>query len=215
MAGLDSNYDLDLVHRAADGDRTALTVLLQESRRPLFAIIAPKIPQDLRSVIEAEDVIQEAHVAAFRHIATFEPRSPDAFFQWLSTVAERKLFDAIKRHRAEKRGGAVATISGTIIDPRVEESVVILLDTFIAPGKTPSSTARRNEAVEEVLRALEQLPPDQERAVHLIHLDGVPVEQVAEQLGRTEPAIRGLCRRGLETLRDRLSGPLDFLSSRG
>lgn len=204
-----------LSRRAAEGDRTALTVLLQETRRPLCGIIATKIPPDLQGIIDAEDVIQEAHVAAFRHIDTFIPHAADSFFQWLTTIAERKLLDAIKRLRAEKRGGGKPAPGGAAMDPRVEDSVVILLDTFIAPGKTPSSSARRREAVQSVLRELEQLPADQRQALHMIHLEGMPAARAAEQMGRTEAAIRGLCRRGLETLRDRLGGPLDFLSSSG
>jgi RNA polymerase sigma-70 factor (ECF subfamily) len=54
--------------------------------------------------------------------------------------------------------------------------------------------------------ALEQLPADQQTAVVLHHLQGVPLAEVAAQMGRTKPAIAGLLHRGMTRLRDLLNG---------
>jgi RNA polymerase sigma-70 factor (ECF subfamily) len=60
---------------------------------------------------------------------------------------------------------------------------------------------------EELLRlaaALAQLPEDQRRVVELHHLKGLLIAEVAEQMGRTRPAVVGLLCRGLKKLRELL-----------
>jgi RNA polymerase sigma-70 factor (ECF subfamily) len=48
------------------------------------------------------------------------------------------------------------------------------------------------------------LPPDQQRVVELHHLQGLPVAEVADQMGRSKPAVVGLLFRGLKKLRQLL-----------
>ena len=48
------------------------------------------------------------------------------------------------------------------------------------------------------------LDDDQRRVVELHHLKGLPVAEVAEQMGRTRPAVVGLLYRGLKKLRELL-----------
>ena len=55
--------------------------------------------------------------------------------------------------------------------------------------------------------ALAGLPEDQRRAVELHHLHGLPVEEVARELGRNESAAGGLLRRGLKRLRELMREP--------
>jgi RNA polymerase sigma-70 factor (ECF subfamily) len=48
------------------------------------------------------------------------------------------------------------------------------------------------------------LPEDQRRVVELHHLQGLPVAEVAQLIGRTRPAVVGLLFRGLNKLRELL-----------
>ena len=65
----------------------------------------------------------------------------------------------------------------------------------------------RGEELLRLSQALACLPEDQRRAVELHYLKGLPVAEVAEQIGRTRPAAVGLLFRGLKRLRELLGEP--------
>jgi len=203
----------DYLDRARAGDEVALTVLLTRSRRRVHAFVARRIPADLARVIDADDILQMAHVEAYRGIDSFEPRGADSFERWLSTIAIRKLRDAIKAHRARKRGGgrALIPLNGAI----PEDSVIGLIEMLAGPERTPSRVVARGEAVAAMQRAMQSLPEHYRQAIWLVHIDGRPVAKAAELMGRTERAIHGLTRRGMELLRENLGDPAAYLSSSG
>src|SRR4051812_303382 len=101
-----SDRELALVSRAAQGDAIAITLLLKDSRRWLCAVIAQRIPGDLRGGIDADDVVQEAHVEVFRHASSFQPHGVASFHRWTFKIALRKLKDMVRAQRALRRGGA-------------------------------------------------------------------------------------------------------------
>jgi DNA-directed RNA polymerase specialized sigma24 family protein len=68
------DYEFQLVNRAASGDTVALTVLLTQAQQRLCAHIQRRIPKDLQGTVDADDILQEAQVEAYRHLHDFVPR---------------------------------------------------------------------------------------------------------------------------------------------
>ena len=205
--------EVELVKRAAEGDAVALKLLLTESHRRLCEYISPKIPGDLRRVLDADDIVQDAHVEVFRRIGTFEFRGPDSLFRWVAAIGLSRLRNAIKRHRAAKRGGLHWTANP--LSSGQQDSTIALLDLLAEPGKTPSRSVARGEAVDAVHAALANLPEGNRQAVWLVHIEGLKIAQAAAEMGRTERAVHGLCRRGLKLMQQRLESASRFLSSSG
>ena len=79
--------------------------LMIRHHRRLAADLGRKLPENVRSYVSVDDVLQEAYMIVFSKIGTFQPRGPGAFHRWLSRIAENRLFDAIRSERADKRGG--------------------------------------------------------------------------------------------------------------
>ena len=53
------------------------------------------------------------------------------------------------------------------------------------------------------------------KALRLVHIEGRSVAYAAQQMGRTERAIHGLCRRGLKLMQQCMAGASNYFSSTG
>jgi len=201
------------VRRAIGGDAVALTALLTETRRPLCERIARRIPADLRESIDGDDVAQEAHVEVFRHISEFELRGDGSFERWVATIALRKLRDAVRARRADRRGGGARQIRA--VAGNVDDSMIALLDVLAGPDRTPSRSVARHEAVAAIKAALDALPADYRDAIWLVNIEGRPVAEAATAMGRTERAIHNLCYKAKDRMRELLGSGSKFLSSSG
>src|SRR5262249_2741256 len=91
------------------------------------------------------------------------------------------------------------------LERAVEESSARLEAWLAAEQSSPSQRAEKNEELLRLADALEQLPEAQRQAVILHHLQGCPLAQVAEQMGRSEGAVAGLLHRAFRRLRDLLN----------
>ena len=203
----------DRVQLATAGDSVALKLLLTNTTAPVRDLIRGRIPPDLARVVDAEDVLQEADIEVFRRVGLFTGQTVEAFVRWRCAIAMSRLRNAIRNHRAIKRGGAAA-MAPAMVQRSVEDSTIALLDLLPAAGKTPSRWMARDELLDCVQAAIDQLPARNRQAVWLIHIEGQSAHEAAARMACTERAIHGLCRRGLEILGDQLR-QANVLESRG
>jgi RNA polymerase sigma-70 factor (ECF subfamily) len=205
-------FDTKFLTRAARGDADALKSLLAETREQLSRHLAGRVPRDLRQCFDVDDIVQETHIKVFQRIDGLRNVHTRSFYRWVAAIALSRLRNAIRHHRAARRGGAAGTIGQ--LQGR-EDSAVALLDTMAGPGETPSRTVGRREIVAAVDRALAALPEHYRQALWLVHIEGLPVREVADRMGRSERGIHGLCRRGLKQMRDTLAPAGFFYSTSG
>lgn len=71
-----------------------------------------------------------------------------------------------------------------------------------SPEDSPSQAVEKREQLERLAQALEQLPENERDAITARDLLGLSVEEVADRMGRSMPAIAGLLVRGRRRLRD-------------
>lgn len=204
------SYDTELATRAAQGDAAALERLLVLHYDRLLAEFTPKLPAEFRSVLTAEDVLQETFVVAFREITGFAPLGPGSFHAWLSAIAQHRLFDLVKNLRAVKRGGGRAGVEARAAAG--DTSLISLLEALRVDLHTPSRSAAGHEAVRAVHVGLAGLREDYREALRLRYIEGLSVAQTAARLGRTERAVHMLCHRALLELRKFLGRSSQFFS---
>ena len=182
-----------------------LIICLTERAEWLDHFVRVRIPSDCRRVLSAADVVQDIWIAAFRRSDTFAPQGPDSFDRWLMTIARTKLLDVIKTARRQKRDTRRARAS-------VWEghSFIQFVDLLASSGRTPSKDASSKEAVQAVRIALISLPEDERRAIMLVRIENNSLADAARTMGKSRPALRGLIRRGMLRLRDRLGSASDY-----
>src|SRR5262249_4582141 len=88
------------------------------------------------------------------------------------------------------------------LEQALDLSSARLLESLALVESTPSQHAARNEELARLAEALPRLPPDQQEAVILHHLQGPKLAEVAAHLGRSLTAVAGLIHRGLQKLRE-------------
>lgn len=198
-----------LMAKVRAGDKAAMGSLLIAGFGPLRAMMAHQMSQMLsQAQLEPEDVLQEAYAAAWSHLSDAQFESFDAFLGWLRQIAENKLIDLHRAVLADKRdvrrqAPAWAPQSGTYVN---------LLDHVNSPLSTPSHGAARSEAFAVLMVRMLQLPEDYRRVIHWRLIDGLPVEEVARRLDRSEAAVHMLCHRALKQLRELMGAPSDYLT---
>jgi RNA polymerase sigma-70 factor (ECF subfamily) len=204
--------ELQLILASQNGDRVAITQLFMLHHDRLSAVIANKIPVDLRAAFDADDVCQETYAAAARELKSFTPRGPEAFWSWLATIADRKLIDLVRALRAEKRGGDRAALHLPPGSPL--ETTVFALEQAAVHSRTPSRDACAREAAAAVQSAIGKLSDDQRLAITSRYFEGLSLRDTAQRLGRSEGAVLMLCHRGLERLSQTLGDTTRFFSAR-
>jgi RNA polymerase sigma-70 factor (ECF subfamily) len=151
----------------------------------------------LQAKLDASDIVQQALLQAHQGRAHFRGRTEAEWLGWLRAVlasalaAAARRFDARARELGRERS----------LEAELDRSSSRLECLLAADQTSPSERAVRGEEVLRLALALARLPEDQRRVVELHHLKGLPVADVAEQMGRTRPAVVGLLFRGLKKLR--------------
>ena len=199
-----------LLARAIDGDRSAMGELLYRQSDELRAFISRRLPAVVQPTFEVDDVLQDTFALAFRGIRSFEGTEAGSFAAWLRTIADNRLRDLTRTELRQKRGGADcrALPAGT------SDTIYSLYHELAGIEATPLRNASRDEAVRLMYVALADLPSDYRNAIRLRYLEGRPTEEVADLLGRTPDAIRGVIKRAKDRLREALGRASGYLSSR-
>jgi len=200
--------EADLLAQARAGDRLSLQRLLVRYQGRLVTRIRRKLPRSLGGAIAAEDVLQETLIEVFRGIGGFEPVAARGFFRWIATIADHRVIDIVRGHRAAKRGGgriAVDPLAGG-------SSVAPLLELLQVHSHTPSRSAAGRELELALRAALAGLKDEYRQALELRFLKGLSVAETAAKMRRTEMSIHKLCSRGLQRLRESLGEASRYLS---
>ena len=169
-----SENEAELVARAVAGEDQALERLLLEHHDSLRWKLAGEVPASMRGFLCDEDILQQTYVEAFRSIRSFEPKGDRSFRAWLIAIAQHRLHDAIKAHRAAKRGGGQP---GLNLPEAVGDSIDELIDLLAGPKGTPSQSVARHEAARAVHAALASLDADHRRVIQLRHLQQTLLRQ--------------------------------------
>jgi RNA polymerase sigma-70 factor (ECF subfamily) len=169
--------DRALVDAVRAGDRDAFGILVELETRAVYRICL----RILGRPHDAEDVTQEAFVAAYRSIGSYRGDGP--LRGWLMRIATRQAF----RRRSQRRPSADvdAVPERLVADTSGEPSRVILAA----------------EGGREVRRAVASLADPYREVVALRFFGELSLAEIAEATGRPLNTVKTHLRRGLERLR--------------
>jgi len=189
--------------QARAGDEQAFRELTDPYRGELLA----HCYQILGSVADAEDMLQETLLAAWRGLPGFEGRS--SVRSWLHRIAVNGCLNALRdrsRRPREVPMMAEPPQPTRMADPVwVEPYPDMLLDGVPDAAPGPEARYDTKEAVElAFVTALQHLPPRQRAVLVLRDVLGYPAAEAAGMLDTTEASVKGALQRARAALQARL-----------
>ncbi len=160
----DADDDLPWVRRAQAGDIEAFDTLVTRHQSAMSALLFRFAPNRA----DLEDLVQETFVRAWRALAGWRAEKP--FLHWLKRIAVRVGLDYC---RSQRRSPLARPVEMGAADP---------LEGLAAPDPASAPCAAA-----EVQAILAQLPPDDRALLTLIHLNEMPLAEVAEHFGWSRP----------------------------
>jgi RNA polymerase sigma-70 factor (ECF subfamily) len=173
----------------------------EDQRDYLHLIARLHLPPRLRGKLDASDIVQQTLLRAHRNQEQFRGQGDAELVAWLRRILANTLADAAREFGGRKRDVArEQSLEAAIRDSSAR------LETLLRPGSpSPSAAAVRHEDLARLATALAHLPEDQRAALEWHYLQGCSVAETAAHLAKTERSVAGLLRRGLKTLRERMS----------
>jgi RNA polymerase sigma-70 factor, ECF subfamily len=184
----DDHDDAALVEGAAGGDSAAFGALVR--RHLPAALSAARWIVGERA--DAEDVCQDAFLAALVHIEACRPAH--LFRGWLLQIVRRRALDLCRRERVR----AAATLGSTAGEVDVPAPV----------GEGPGARAERADARARLRSALAGLSVRQRRAIVLHDVLGCSHREIASRLGIAEGTARAQLFAARRRMRERLTPDL-------
>jgi len=192
----DRESDQLLVERVQAGERQAFDLLVSKYQRRLLRLVA-RIVHD---PAEAEDVVQETFIKAFRALRHF--RGDAAFYTWLYRIgintAKNYLVTQSRRAPTSTHTDAEAA------EARGEGEGGGLRDI-----NTPESMLATKQIAETVNAAMEALPVDLRTAILLREIEGLSYEEISDIMSCPIGTVRSRIYRAREVIAEKLRPLLD------
>jgi RNA polymerase sigma-70 factor (ECF subfamily) len=174
-----------VVSLARAGDPDAFRLLVERHSQPIFRVAYRMTGNEH----DADDVVQEAFLRAYRQIDSFEERAN--FGTWLHRIAINCALDLLRaRGRMDRHYGGDpedAEMSGTIRTDAEQDRLLM------------SAELRKQVAL-----AMERLSGNERTAFVLRHFEGMPVEEIGKTLGIQVNAAKHTIFRAVRKLRQSL-----------
>ena len=160
MTSSSTTSDSGLSARMADGDEQALAVMFSRHRDKLWRMVHFRLDPRLASRMDADDVLQEAWLAALRRLNNFREQDSMSAFLWVRLIVGQSMIDLYRAHlgaAVRSAGREVPIFNGTpaasslclsahllasLLNPDAGEVLVGGLD--VHDSTTPRHRARRS-----------------------------------------------------------------------
>jgi RNA polymerase sigma-70 factor (ECF subfamily) len=174
-----------ILDRARRGDARAFEQLAVDIERPLYRHAARMLGQD-----DAEDVVQDALLAAWKSLGSFEGTS---FRAWVFRIVTNRALDRLRSRRRHPE---------LPLDPPAEDDDSTGWAEPTAPGPELADLAADREALVVVEQALARIPADQRAALLLRDVEGFAYEEIATITSTEIGTVKSRIHRGRLAVRN-------------
>jgi len=186
---LDEPALVDLARRRDEG---AIRLIIKRNNQRLFRTARSVVRNDA----EAEDVVQETYVKAFTNLAAF--RGDAQLSTWLTRIALNEALGRVRRRRP------TAALEAVDLEGSRAGGRILAFPTSPPASPDPEMEASRGQVRQLLERAVDSLP-DGFRAVFVLRdIEGMSMEETAEQLRIKPETVKTRLHRARKLLRARI-----------
>lgn len=187
--------DSAVVERSRNGDKAAYRLLVERYQARAHAI-AYGI---LGSYEDAEDVVQEAFVKAYRNLDSF--RGHSSFYTWLYRIVFNLAVDLSRKRyrRSELSMGDSFVLDSTEGNPDVAS------DTLVSRIDEPDRELDKNEFRVRFRQALEDLSAEHRAVIVLREIEGLSYAEISRVVGCSKGTVMSRIHHARKRLRRALS----------
>lgn len=182
--------DMALVHACKRGEVNAFEALVKRHERKLFRV-AQHVTQNRE---DAQDVVQEAFLRAFRNLHQF--REDSQFSTWLVRITINQSLMKVRKPHRKKEVAIEQDLDTEAGEPTIEA---------VDWAPNPEQRYQVSELREILIKELNKLRPSLSLVFVLRDIEGLSTEQTSEVLGLSEAAIKARLMRARLQLRQQLS----------
>ncbi|MBC3862206.1 RNA polymerase sigma factor RpoE [Undibacterium jejuense] len=181
--------DQILVERVQRGDKKAFELLVSKYQRKLLRLVSRLVYDQA----EAEDVVQEAFIKAYRALPNF--RGDAAFYTWLYRIG----INTAKNYLVTQGRRAP-----TSTESDVEEAETFSDADGLRDINTPESLLASKQIAATVNAAMSALPEELRNAITLREIEGLSYDEIAEVMLCPIGTVRSRIFRAREAIAERL-----------
>jgi RNA polymerase sigma-70 factor (ECF subfamily) len=181
--------DQRIVERIQSGDQKAFALLVSKYQRKLMRLVS----RFVRDSAEAEDVVQEAFIKAYRALPQF--RGDSAFYTWLYRIG----INTAKNYLVTQRRRAPTSTDADAQEAETFDEADNLRDI-----NTPESLLATKQIAETVNQAMQALPEELRVAITLREMEGLSYEEIADVMGCPIGTVRSRIFRAREAIANKL-----------
>jgi len=171
---------------AREGRREAFRELYEAHREAVYRLAFRYV----RSPQDAEDVMQETFIKAFRNIGRFDFRAGASFATWLGTIGVRCAIEHLRRNKRRMRSAHVS-----LSDLTTEPASAL---------PSPERLAVAGRAMSSLTEAYRRLSPSQQVVFDMRHLQHLDIKEIAARMGCNESTVKTQLTRSVAKLRNYL-----------
>ena len=186
-----SSLDAMLVNLTLQGDHNAFGRLMEHHRPGLLNLALSQVG----NLSEAEDLVQEAFIQAYQHLDTLQ--APDKFVGWIYSITRNLCYAALRKRRLKP-------------EPLEDSNAADIPDSSV----TPDSLAEGHEISDTIVKAVEAIPPKNQR-VFLLYLEGWSYRNIATTLRLSTSTVSGRIQQAKQRVKEKLSDEPGFVGSTG
>ena len=179
---MDATESAAVLARARQGDSEAFRALVERHSRSVFRLAFRMTGNEQ----DAEDVVQESLLKAYRHLGRFETRAD--FGTWLYRIVANCAVDMIRSRQARQKH-------------TLTESFEPAASAHASDQPGPERLTASAEVQRRVAAALDGLSPLERAAFALRHYEGHSIDEIGRTLGLGTSAAKQAVFRAVKKLR--------------